>query len=75
VDRRLTLENAKARVLSTLAVKPLNNADIREITQLSRYQIVRLMTGLRREGLVEIRGSRRGAKWHLCAQHNYVRRT
>lgn len=67
VDRRLTIENAKARVLSVLADRPLTNSDLREITQLSRYQIARLMASLRREGLVEIRGSKRGAKWHLCA--------
>lgn len=67
VDRRLTIENAKARVLSVLADRPLANSDLREITQLSRYQIARLMASLRKEGLVEIRGSKRGAKWHLCA--------
>jgi ATP-dependent DNA helicase RecG len=66
VDRRLTIENAKARILSVLADRPLANSDLREITQLSRYQIARLMASLRREGLVEIRGSKRGAKWHLC---------
>jgi len=66
VDRRLTAENAKARVLAALADRTLTNADIREITQLSRYQTVRLMASLREEGLVEIYGFRRGARWHLC---------
>ena len=32
VDRRLTLENAKARVLAVLEEGPLTNADVREIT-------------------------------------------
>lgn len=68
VDRRLAAENAKARVLAVLAERPLTNADVREITQLSRYQSVRLMDSLRAEGLVEVRGSRRGARWHLCAR-------
>lgn len=68
VDRRLSIENAKARVLAALADRPLTNADVREITQLSRYQCVRLMTSLRAEGVVEVRGFRRGARWHLCAR-------
>jgi len=65
VDRRLTIENAKVRVLSVLKDRPLSNSDLREITQLSRYQIARLMASLRREGMVEIRGSKRGSKWYL----------
>jgi ATP-dependent DNA helicase RecG len=68
VDRRLTMENAKVRILTTLADGPLTNADLREITQLSRYKIVRLMSALREERLVEIRGSKRGARWYLCAK-------
>lgn len=68
VDRRLTLENAKARVLAALEEGPLTNADVREITQLSRYQCVRLMASLRADGVVEVRGSRRGARWHLCVR-------
>jgi ATP-dependent DNA helicase RecG len=65
IDRRLAVENAKARILSTLADRSLTNANIREITQLSRYQTVRFMDSLRKEGLVEMKGSRRGARWHL----------
>lgn len=68
VDRRLTLENARARVLAVLADRALSNADVREITQLSRYQSVRLMDSLRQEGLVKLVGLRRGAKWHLCGE-------
>jgi ATP-dependent DNA helicase RecG len=65
VDRRLALENARARVLSVLADRPLSNADVREITQLSRHQALRLMDSLRREGLVMLGGSHRGARWLL----------
>lgn len=75
VDRRLTVENAKARILAVLAERPLTNAEVREITQLSRYQAVRLMIALRREGLVEVRGLRRAARWYLCAHIKNGRRT
>jgi ATP-dependent DNA helicase RecG len=73
VDKRLAIENAKACVLAALADRPLTNADVREITQLSRYQSVRLMASLRDEGLVEIRGSKRGARWHLRSAQNHKR--
>lgn len=65
VDQRLGVENAKARVLSALRDRPLSNADIREITQMNRHQAVRLMDSLRDEGLVDVEGSKRGARWHL----------
>ncbi|MEW6073151.1 MAG: ATP-binding protein [Planctomycetota bacterium] len=65
VDRRLSVENAKARVLEALKGGPLSNADVREITQLARQQAARLMASLREEGQVELRGARRGARWVL----------
>lgn len=64
IDQRLALENARARVLTVLAERSLSNSEVREITQLSRYQSLRLMTTLREEGLVELRGEKRGARWH-----------
>jgi ATP-dependent DNA helicase RecG len=66
VDQRLAIENAKARVLTVLKVRSLSNAEVREITQLSRYQASRLMFALRKEGSVEMRGSKRGSRWVLC---------
>jgi ATP-dependent DNA helicase RecG len=68
IDSRLADQNAKARILAALAEKPLTNSDVREITQLSRHQSFRLMVELRTVGEVEMRGSRRGAHWHLCAR-------
>ncbi|MFH0954387.1 MAG: ATP-binding protein [Verrucomicrobiota bacterium] len=65
VDGRLALENAKARVLAALAHRPLSNADVREITQLSRSQSLGLMKKLGKEGRVELRGAKKGARWHL----------
>ncbi len=69
VDRQLTQENAKARVLAALAHRSLTNADVREITQLSRFQCVRLMQALRAEGTVELEGERRTARWRLPRAH------
>lgn len=68
VDSRLADQNAKARILAALAEKPLTNSDVREITQLSRHKSFRLMDELRTAGEVEMRGSKRGAQWHLCAR-------
>jgi ATP-dependent DNA helicase RecG len=65
VDSRLSQENLKGRILTALARGPLSNADIREITQLSRMQVTRLLWSLRDEGLVELRGSTKGGCWHL----------
>ena len=68
VDSRLADQNAKARILAALAEKPLTNSDVREITQLSRHKSYRLMNELRTVGEVEMRGSKRGVHWHLCAR-------
>lgn len=65
VDKRLSLENAKARVLDTLKLRPLTNAEIREITQLSRYQVVGLMKNLQRTGQVRLEGRGRSSRWQL----------
>ena len=69
VDSRLTRENAKGRVLSALQHGPLSNAQIREITQMSRFQVGRLMDSLKQEGLVQMDGTRRGARWLLIGEH------
>lgn len=65
LDSRLTRENLKGRVLTALAHGPLGNSQIREITQLSRRQVVKLMEALRDEELVKTVGERRGARWQL----------
>ncbi len=70
VDARLSRENAKGRVLAALRHGPLGNSEIREITQMSRFQTTRLMESLRREGLVRLEGERRGARWHLADNGN-----
>lgn len=69
VHSRLSLENAKARVLAALRHGPLSNAQIREITQMSRQQTTRMMKSLRSEGLVRLEGQRRAAQWHLLGEH------
>jgi ATP-dependent DNA helicase RecG len=68
VDSRLADQNAKARILAALAEGPLANAELREITQLSRNQCFKLMVELRAAGEIEMRGSKRWARWHLCAR-------
>jgi len=65
VDKRLGTHNAKARVLSALAERDLSNAEVREITQMDRFQVIRLMDALREEGLVALTGQKKGARWHL----------
>lgn len=70
VDSRLSRENAKGRVLAALRHGPLFNAQIREITQMSRQQATRLMESLRSEGLIRLEGQKRGALWHLTGEHN-----
>ena len=67
VDRRLTRENAKGRILNALERGPLTNAQLREITQLERRQVVSLMVQLRLEQLVETEGTRRGSRWRLAS--------
>ena len=66
VDSRLSRENLKGRILTALKKGPLTNAEIREITQLSRPQVTRLLGSLRYEKLVELRGSTKGSRWHIC---------
>lgn len=65
IDQRISSENAKARVLEAMALRPLKNSEVREITQFSRHQCLRLLKELKNEGIVGLEGSRRGARWHL----------
>ena len=64
-DSRLSLENAKGRVLDALQHGALSNAQIREITQMSRRQVTTLMQSLREGKLVKKDGERRGSRWLL----------
>jgi ATP-dependent DNA helicase RecG len=57
--------DAKTHVLAALAEESLSNADIRRLTQLGRYQSVRLLDSLRRAGAIELRGRGRNARWYL----------
>jgi len=68
VDRRLATENAKARVLQVLAERPLTNANIREITQMGRKQVIRLMNTLKAEGRVRLDRRGRSSRWTLSLE-------
>ncbi|MEI6078048.1 MAG: ATP-binding protein [Verrucomicrobiota bacterium] len=68
VDSRLSRENVKGRVLTALAKGPLTNAEIREITQMDRQSVKRLMGALRQEDQVAVRKSGRTSHWHLVAK-------
>lgn len=65
IDRRLSRENLRARVLNVLRDRPLSNAEIREVTQLGRYPVVELMRSLEKDGLVRLEGKKRGSRWSL----------
>ena len=69
-DRRIDWEAAKTRVLSVLRQRSehgeagLSNAEIRKITHLDRYQVVRLMRELISEDtLIELTGKGRKAAY------------
>jgi len=63
VDSRLGFENAKARVLDALSRRTLSNADVREITQMSRSQALRLMQAVKRDGHARLAGRGRASRW------------
>jgi ATP-dependent DNA helicase RecG len=67
VDRRLALENAKARVLAVLAERDLTNSQIREITQMGRSQALWLMKTLEKQGVVSLEGKGRASRWRSAA--------
>lgn len=70
-DARIDWEAAKTRVLSVLRQRKvrgepgLSNSEVRGITHLNRYQIVRMLDQLRAEtgGAVDVEGSRKSARW------------
>ena len=69
-DRRIDWEAAKTRVLSVLRQRAdrgeagLSNAEIRQITHLDRYQVVRLMQQLQEEEpQIRLEGRGRGSKY------------
>jgi ATP-dependent DNA helicase RecG len=74
-DRRIDWEAAKTRVLSVLKLRAerkeagLSNAEIRKITHLDRYQVVRLMRELISEDpLIELIGKGRKAAYVYVSQ-------
>ncbi|MEK7685240.1 MAG: ATP-binding protein [Verrucomicrobiota bacterium] len=66
VDARLSQENVKGRILTALAKGPLSNAQIREITQLGRYQVVATMRELQTEHSVVLTRKGRFSLWNLA---------
>ena len=70
IDSRLTRENIKARLLATLETRDLTNSEVREITQMGREAVKRLMGSLRHEGRVQVAGAGRARRWHLVRQDN-----
>ncbi len=70
-NRRLEFEAAKARVHSVLLQRQkrgeggLTNAEVRAFTHLDRQQVLRLLRELKEEGLVDIVGRGRGARFLL----------
>ena len=68
LDSRLGRQDAKARVLEALQHRPLANAEVLEITQLSRQQATKLLSELRETGLIALAGANKGARWHLIRE-------
>ena len=60
-NKRLSREAIKTRILSVLGERPLYNREIREICDLDRVEVKRLMGELREEGLVQVNGKGRYA--------------
>jgi ATP-dependent DNA helicase RecG len=63
MDKRISMEDARARILAALKERPLRNRDVREITQLDRNRSLELMKSLMREGLVALEGKTRTSLW------------
>lgn len=68
-NRRIDAEAAKTRLLSVLRQRArrgepgLTNAQARAITHFGRERVKRLMDELRREGVVQVEGTRKNARW------------
>ncbi len=57
-------DDARAIVLMTIADQgSITNAEIRERTGYSRREVLRLTTQMRNQGLIEVRGTKRGARY------------
>ena len=63
-DKTLDIEAIKVRVLSLLKERPLTNKEISRIGDLTRNQVFKLMSDLRKEGQVECKGHGKSAKWY-----------
>lgn len=50
-DKRLDKESIKMRVLSILKERNLKNVDIRQMTGMDRFQVIRLMKEMEQEGV------------------------
>lgn len=61
---RMGREEARATVIAAIAEDgSATNARIREMTGYSRREVLRLTSAMRKAGLIEVRGSRRGAHY------------
>jgi len=67
-DRTLDAEAIKVRVLSILKERPLSNKEISQIGELTRNQVFKLMSELRKEGHVECNGHGKSALWRLISR-------
>lgn len=67
-DRTLDVEAIKVRVLSILKDRPLSNKEISQIGELTRNQVFKLMSELRRDGHVECQGHGKSALWRLVSK-------
>jgi ATP-dependent DNA helicase RecG len=63
VDKRLSREHVKARILAILEDRGLSNAEIREVTQMDRNQTFAFMRELQEAGLAKLEGKGRFSKW------------
>jgi ATP-dependent DNA helicase RecG len=70
IDNRARRENAKHQILAALQHGPLSNAQIREITQMSRRQVTDIMQSLRSIKMVKKNGERRGSRWMIASHEN-----
>jgi len=69
-DIWLDEESVRLRLLAVLAERGrMTNAEIRRMSGYSRTQVLKLMSSLRREGLVQVRGRGRGAHYVPASGH------
>jgi len=68
-DSRLDKESIKLRILSILKERNLSNSDVRQITNLTRMQVLRLMKELERDNVI-MGGKGRKAYYFLKDTHD-----